>query len=78
MRNYKSICPARGHDGGSWPAGQLPSPAEPDAGICRQWVSRDGGRSLSDLRPDGLVRCSHWARLLTLSHRCLQMVTAGW
>ena len=60
-----------------WPAGQQPSPAEPDAGTCRQWESWDGGRSLSDLRPDGLVRCSHWARLLTQPHRCLQMVDAG-
>ena len=47
--------------GGTWPAGQRSGPAEPDAGTWRQWEIRDGGRSLSDLRPDSLVRCSHWA-----------------
>ena len=54
-------------------------PAEPDA--ARLWWCdniRDGGCSLSVLRPDSLRRCSALAWLLTLPHSCLQMVMAGW
>ena len=52
--------------GGSWPAGQRSGPAEPDAARLRQGDSRDGGRSLSVLRPDSLRQCSALAWLITL------------
>ena len=64
--------------GGSWPAGQRSGPADLDAARLWQRDSRDGGRSLSALRPDSLVRCSALARLLSLPHSCLQMGMVGW
>ena len=67
-----------GHDGGSWPAGQRSGPADPDAARLWQWDCRDGGRSLSALRPGSLRQCSALARLITLPHSCLQKGMAGW
>ena len=67
-----------GHDGGTWPAGQRSGPADPDAARLWQWDIRDGGRSLSALRPDSLRQCSALAWLITLPHSCLQMGMAGW
>ena len=64
--------------GGSWPAGQRSGPADLDAARLWQRDTRDGGRSLSVLRPDSLVRCSALARLLSLPHSCLHLVMAGW
>ena len=52
--------------GGTWPAGQCSGPADPDAARLRQRDSRDGGRSLSVLRPDSLRQCSALAWLITL------------
>ena len=60
--------------GGTWPAGQRSGPAEPDAAQLRPWDIRDGGRSLSVLRPDSLCQCSALASLLSLPHSGLQMV----
>ena len=60
--------------GGTWPAGQCSGPADPDAARLRQRDSRDGGRSLSVLRPDRLCQCSALAWLLSLLHSGLQMV----
>ena len=59
--------------GGTWPAGQRSGPAEPVAARLRRWDSRDGGRSLSALRPDSLCQCSALAWLLSQPHRGLQM-----
>ena len=68
--------------GGTWPAGQRSGPAEPDAAQLRPWDIRDGGRSLSVLRPDSLCQCSALAWLLSLPHSGLQMgaswLSAGW
>ena len=64
--------------GGSWPAGQRSGPADPDAARLWQWDCRDGGRSLSALRPGSLRQCSALARLITLPHSCLQKGMAGW
>ena len=60
--------------GGTWPAGQRSSPAEPVAAQLRRWDPRDGGRSLSALRPDSLCQCSALAWLLTQPHSGLHMV----
>ena len=60
--------------GGTWPAGQRSGPVEPDAARLRRWESRDGGRSLSALRPDSLCQCSALAWLLTQPHSGLHMV----
>ena len=60
--------------GGTWPAGQRSGPAEPDAAQLRPWDIRDGGRSLSVLRPDSQRQCSALAWLLSLPHSGLQMV----
>ena len=60
--------------GGTWPAGQRSGPAEPDAAQLRPWDTRDGGRSLSVLRPDSLCQCSALAWLLTQPHSGLHMV----
>ena len=60
--------------GGTWPAGQRSGPAEPDAAQLRPWDIRDGGRSLSALRPDSQRQCSALAWLLSLLHSGLQMV----
>ena len=45
-------------DGGSWLLGHAPEPAHLDARTAWQSDIRDGGRSLSDLRPDGPDQCS--------------------
>ena len=60
--------------GGTWPAGQRSGPAETVAARLRRWDSRDGGRSLSALRPDSLCQCSALAWLLTQLHSGLHMV----
>ena len=60
--------------GRTWPAGQRSGPAEPDAAQLRPWDIRDGGRSLSVLRPDSLCQCSALAWLFSLPHSGLQMV----
>ena len=59
-------------------AGQLPGPAEPDAGTSRPCDIRVEGRSVSGLRPDSLLRCSALGGLLTQPLNVPADGEAGW
>ena len=59
-------------------AGQLPGPAEPDAGTPRQCDIRVEGRSVSGPRPDSLLRCSALGGLLTQPLNVPADGEAGW